>query len=124
MAAPIGTFTQKMLRHPTELTRRPPTTGPHAAATPKIPDQMPRACARSFGSWNVFLTIDREIGVSMEPPRPWSMRSATSDPVLGASEHSSEPRLKPASPMRNSRFRPRRSAVDPVSISSDATTSR
>jgi hypothetical protein len=68
MAAPIGTLTQKMLRQPTELTRRPPTTGPHAAATPKIPDQMPRACARSFWSWNVFLTIeqgrdDEQVGV-------------------------------------------------------------
>ena len=124
MAAPIGTFTQKMLRHPTLETRMPPTTGPHAAATPKIPDQIPSACARSLWSWNVLRTIDREIGVSIDPPSPWSMRSATSDPVFGASEHSRDPRLNPARPMRNSRFRPRRSAVDPVSISSDATTSR
>ena len=85
---------------------------------------MPRAWARSFGSWNVFLTIDSETGVSIDPPRPCSMRSAMSDPVLGASEHSSEPRLNPARPTRNSRLRPSRSAVEPVSISSDATTSR
>ena len=76
-----------MLRHPTLETRTPPATGPHAAATPKIPDQVPRARARSFGSWNVLRTIDREIGVSIDPPSPWSMRKLTSDPVFGASRH-------------------------------------
>jgi hypothetical protein len=52
------------------------------------------------------------------------MRSAISDPVFGASEHSREPAPKPARPTRNSFLRPRRSAADPVSISRDATTSR
>ncbi len=85
---------------------------------------MPRACARSLGSWKVFLTIDSETGVSMDPPRPWSMRSAMSDPVFGASEHSSEPMLNPARPTRNTRFLPSRSAVEPASIIRDATTSR
>ena len=47
MAAPIGTFTQKTDRQPTALTRMPPATGPQAAATPKTPDQIPSACARS-----------------------------------------------------------------------------
>jgi hypothetical protein len=69
-------------------------------------------------------TIDREIGLSIDPPRPWSMRSAMSEPVFGAREHSSEPRLNPVRPMRNNRFLPSRSAVDPVSISRDATTRR
>ena len=41
MAAQIGTFTQNTDRQPTAETRTPPTTGPHAVATPKIPDQMP-----------------------------------------------------------------------------------
>ena len=64
-------------------------------------------------------TIDSEIGVSIDPPTPCSMRSAISDPVFGATEQSSEPTPNPARPIRNSRFRPSRSAVDPVSISSD-----
>jgi hypothetical protein len=75
-------------------------------------------------SVNVLRTIDSEIGVSIDPPTPCSMRSAMSDPVFGATEQSSEPTPKPARPIRNSRLRPRRSAVDPVSISSAATTSR
>ena len=36
MAAPIGTFTQKMLRQPTELTRRPPTTAPVTLEIPPM----------------------------------------------------------------------------------------
>jgi hypothetical protein len=73
---------------------------------------------------NVLRTIDSETGVSMRPPSAWSMRSATSEPVFGARLHSSEPRLNPASPIRNSRLRPNRSAIDPASSSRLASTSR
>ena len=124
MATPIGTFTQNTDRQPTSLTSTPPMTGPHAAATPKIPLQIPSACARSRGSVNTFRTIDSETGVSIDPPTPCSMRSAISDPVSGARLHSSDPRLKPNSPTRNSRLRPNRSAIDPLSSSRLATTSR
>ena len=124
MAAQIGTLSQKIDRQPMVETSTPPTTGPQAVATPKIPDQMPMAWARSLGSWNVLRTIDSETGVSIDPPMPCSMRSAISQPVSGASEQSSEPRPNPARPTRKTRLRPSRSAAEPVSSSSDATTSR
>ena len=91
ITAQIGTFTQNTDDQPASVTRMPPTTGPHAVATPKIPDQTPSGEHR--------------------PADPCSIRSATSDPVFGATEHSSDPTPNPARPIRNSRLRPRRSAV-------------
>jgi hypothetical protein len=124
MATPIGTFTQNTDRQPTSLTSTPPTTGPQAAASPNIPLQIPSARARSRASVNVFRTIDRDTGTSIDPPSACSMRRATSDPVFGARLHSSDPRLNPNSPRVNSRRRPNRSASDPDSSSRLARTSR
>ena len=124
MAAQIGTLSQKMDRQPMAETRTPPTIGPQAVATPKMPDQMPMAWARSVGSWKVLRTIDSETGVSIDPPMPCSMRRPMRDPVSGASEHSSEPRPNPARPTRKTRFLPSRSAAEPASSSSEDTTSR
>ena len=124
MNRPIGTFTQNTDRQPTSLTSTPPTTGPHAVASPNIPLQIPIACARSRASVNVLRTIDSETGVSIDPPSACTMRRTTSDPVFGARLHSSDPALKPNSPIMNSRLRPSRSAIDPASSSRLAMTSR
>jgi hypothetical protein len=78
---------------------------------------MPIACARSRASVKVLRTIDIATGLSIEPPIACSARAAISAGALGASEHSSEPSVKSASPSLNSRARPKRSAVAPASSS-------
>ena len=53
IAMPTGTFSRKMLRHPSPamsaLTSQPPSTGPMTAARPLTPPMMPYIGARSFG---------------------------------------------------------------------------
>jgi hypothetical protein len=67
--------------------------------------------------------IDIATGVSIAPPIAANMRKPTSSSRLGASAHSSDPSENTASPAWNTRRRPRRSAVEPDSISRLASTS-
>jgi hypothetical protein len=67
--------------------------------------------------------IDIATGLSIEPPTAWSIRNATSQPMLGASEQASDPTVKTTRPVWKTRTRPSRSAVEPDRISSDASTS-
>src|SRR5215211_398550 len=120
---PIGTLTRKTHRHPPESTSAPPTTGPSTMLIPTTPAHTPIACARSWASSNTLRMIDIATGLSIDPPIAWSTRAATSAPRLGASAHSSEARENTARPTWNTRLRPMRSAVDPASISSEASTS-
>ncbi len=120
---PTGMLTQKMLRQPTALTSRPPTTGPSAMDRPTTPPQIPIALARSVRSVKVFVMIDIATGLSIEPPTACTIRKATSAPRLGARLHSREPRVNSARPAWKVRRRPTRSAVDPASISRLAITS-
>ncbi len=120
---PTGMLTQKMLRQPTELTSSPPATGPSAMLRPTTPPQIPIAWARSARSVKVFVMIDIATGLSIDPPIAWIMRNATSAGRLGARLHSSEPSVNSASPTWKVRRRPTRSAVDPDSMSSPASTS-
>ena len=55
-------------------------------------------------------------------PLPWMKRPATSRSTDGASPHRADPRVKTPSPMKNSRRRPRRSALRPAVTSSEAKT--
>ena len=120
---PTGMFTQKIDCQPTELTSRPPTTGPSAIDRPTTPPQIPIARARSARSVNVLVMIDIATGLSIDPPIAWSIRNATRAPRLGARLQSSEPSVNRASPIWNVRRRPTRSAVEPDSISKLASTS-
>jgi len=66
--------------------------------------------------------IDIATGLSMLAPTAWSMRNATSASRLRAKLHSSEARVKSVRPTWNTRRRPKRSAIEPASISRLATT--
>ena len=115
-AMPTGRFTQKMPRQPTVSTSSPPTTGPRPMLMPTTADHTPIALARSPGSMKVFVMIDMATGLSIDPPIACSIRNATSQPRLGATLHSSEPRENATSPVWKVRRRPIRSAVDPDSM--------
>ncbi len=67
--------------------------------------------------------IDIATGFIIEPPTACSIRRATSHPSDGATLHSSEPSTNVPVPIRKNRLRPYRSAIEPPSISRDATTS-
>ncbi len=122
-ARPTGTLIQKIERQPTESTSNPPTSGPAAIEMPTTAPHTPMARARSRGSVKVLVMIDIATGFSIEPPTACTMRAATSSSRLGASEQSTEPRVKTTSPVMKTLRRPIRSAVDPASISSEARTS-
>ena len=104
-------------------TSAPPRTGPSAMLRPMTPPHTPIACARSRGSVKVLRMIDIATGLSMEPPIACSMRAAISSSVPGATLHSSEPSVNTARPTLKTRARPRRSAVEPDSMSRLARTS-
>ena len=122
-AIPTGMLIQKIARQPIEPTSPPPITGPSARLMPTTPPHTPMALARSRGSVNVFVMIDIATGFSIEPPTACSIRKAISQPSDGASEHSSDARVKISRPSWKMRRRPSRSAVDPESISRLASTS-
>ena len=107
---------QKMDRHPTEPTSRPPMTGPSAMLNPMTAPQTPIACARSLGSVNVLVMIDMATGLSIEPPIAWTMRNTTSVVRLGARLQRRDPATKVTRPTMKVLRRPNRSAIDPESI--------
>jgi len=101
------------------------SAAPSASNTlsPTTPAHTPIARARSRGSVKTLVTMDSATGFSIDPPMACSARNAISVPTLGATPHSSEPRLNSASPVWNVRRRPIRSAVEPDSMSRLASTS-
>ena len=60
--AQIGTLMRKTADHPNCSTSTPPSTGPSAIPTPLTPAQMPIARARSCGTRNVLVMIERVVG--------------------------------------------------------------
>ena len=122
-ASPTGRLIQKMERQPTEVTSTPPITGPSAMLTPTTAAHTPTACARSRGFVKVLVMIDIATGLSIDPPTAWTMRKTTSVVWSGARLHRREPMEKTISPATKVRLRPKRSAVDPESMSRLARTS-
>jgi len=113
---PIGRLIQKIARQPTACTSAPPSSGPIAIEMPITAPHMPIARARTRTSGNVLTMIDIATGLSIAPPRAWTIRNATSAPSLGAKLQSSEPSENTTRPIRNTRRRPYRSAIAPASI--------
>ena len=89
---------------------------------PTTAPQIPIACARSRGSSNVLRMIDIATGLSIAPATPWSTRKAMSQPTPGARLQARDAAVNSARPNLNTRARPRRSAVDPPSMSRLAST--
>ena len=80
------------------------------------------AWARSRGMVKVLVMIDMATGFSIDPPTACTMRKTMSVVRFGARLHSSDPAAKVPSPMTKVRRRPRRSAVEPESMSRLAST--
>ncbi len=114
---------RKIDGQPAASTRKPPISGPSAMLMPTTPPHTPIACARSFRSVKVLVMIDIATGLSIDPPTACTARNAISQPRPGARLHSSEPSTNSSSPVWNTRLRPIRSAIEPDSISSEASTS-
>ena len=86
--------------------RTPPTIKPIAAPPPESAPNTPKALARSFGSVNVTVTMDREAGAIRAAKAPWSARAANSSSWFGARPPRAEAPANPIRPMMKVRFRP------------------
>jgi hypothetical protein len=119
-ASPTGTLIQNTQRQLT-WTRAPPMTGPRAAPSAPSADQVPIAFGRAAAG-TAASSSDSDAGTIAPAPAACTTRAAISAPTPGASPHSTEPRLNPASPATNSRRRPTRSAHRPAGTSTAANT--
>ena len=119
-ATPTGTLIQNTQRQLT-CTSAPPITGPRAAPRAPSADQVPRALGRTGGG-TAASSSDSDAGTIAPAPAAWITRAAISAATPGASPHSTDPRLNPASPATKSRRRPTRSAHRPAGTSTAANT--
>ncbi len=119
-AAPTGTLAMNTQRQ-SASTSSPPRTGPSPAAIPPIEAQARMAPGRSAGGV-ASSSSAREVGISAAAPAACTTRAASSQPTAGASAHSAEATVKTASPARNTRRCPIRSASRPAATSSAAKT--
>src|ERR1700758_3847642 len=119
-ASPTGTLIQNTQRQLT-WTRLPPITGPSAAPSAPSADQVPRAFARPAAG-TAASRSDNDAGTIAPAPAAWMTRAAISSPTPGASPHSTDPAVNPASPATNTRRRPIRSAHRPAGTSTAANT--
>ena len=104
----MGTLSQKIHCHEMPWTTAPPTTGPSATARPPMPPHAPSARPR-FSAGTAALRMVSVSGVTIAPPTPCSARAAFSTSIDGASAANAEAAVKIASPITNSRRRPKRS---------------
>ena len=112
---PIGTLSQKIHCHEMPSTTAPPTSGPIATAKPAMPDQAPSAAPRRSAE-TAPLRIVSVSGVTIAPPSPCSARAAMSHSVDGARAAIADAAVKIVRPIRNIRFRPKRSpSAAPIS---------
>ncbi len=100
----------------------PPTSGPEMVARPITAPKIPKAAPRSRGG-KVTCVIARTWGSSSAPISPWTTREPTSIPGLCAKPHSAEAAVKPVTPIRNRRLRPKMSPSRPPVISTAANAS-
>ena len=114
---PIGTLRKKIHDQPRPLVSAPPSSTPAAPPLPEAAPQMPSARLRSRPSRNVVVRIDSAAGDSSAAPSPCSERKTISEPSDQASPSSRELTVNRASPVRNMRRRPTRSASRPPSKS-------
>ena len=91
----------------------PPTTGPSAGATSVGIITIVDARARSIGG-KARNSMAMPIGVSIPPPTPCRTRKATSWPIVWANAAQHEPPTNSASAVRNTRFVPKRSPIQPL----------
>ncbi len=120
---PTGTLTKKIQRHENACVSAPPSTRPTAEPPIAIAAQTASARARSLPSAKVVEMIESAAGEISAAPRPCSARKPISSPEVVAMPFRNDAPVKMTSPMRKSRFRPRRSPARPPSSRKPANTS-
>src|ERR1700722_2221639 len=111
-ASPTGTLIQNTQRQFT-WTRLPPITGPSAAPSAPSADQVPSAFARPDAG-TAASSSDSDAGTIATAPAAWTTRAAISRSTPGASAHSTDPIVNPASPATNNPLTPPRAAQPPA----------
>ena len=115
-AAATGTLTKNTDRHPNPAISSPPRLGPRAAASPPMAPHTPMAnWWRERGK--AAMVRASPAGNSKAPPTDWTTRAAISIPMPVAAPEPIDPAMKAASPTRNARRRPCRSASQPATSS-------
>ena len=114
VSAQTGMLTRKIDRQPARAISPPPSTGPSATPAEPMAPQTPSARARAPGSGKRCTISAREQGSSADAPRPCTARAAIRTGRSGAAAHAADPAANPASPIRNTRRAPPRSAIDPA----------
>ena len=117
-----GTFTRKIDPHQKCSSSQPPVIGPMATPSPATPAQAAMACARSLGSVNRLVMIDRVAGITNAAPTPMRARVAISAPDEPEKAASTEPMPKTAMPANRDFFLPKRSPRLPAESRSPAKT--
>ena len=124
---PTGRLIKKMLRQPIPnaslLTSQPPNTGPMTADRPETPPTTPSIAARSRGEYRAC-SVESSCGTIIAAKPPWTTRATSRTPMDGAMQANSDPAVKPATPITNTRRRPAMSPSRPPVIISTAKASR
>ena len=118
----IGTLIRNTEPHQKWTSSKPPMIGPSAIPTPLVPAQKPIARCRTAGSWNMSVMMASVDGMISAAPMPMLARAAISMPTEPENAAQVDPAANAASPARNVRFRPIRSARLPATSSSPANT--
>src|SRR6266702_7187082 len=125
-----GRLTKKIQRQSKFCTRKPPRTGPAAAAKPDSAPQTPMAAPRRSRGKTAMI-IARLTGFIAAAPIAWKdlklisqlmPGQPVSEAMVGESAHNNEPRLKIIIPIMKIRLRPYWSAKRPIVTSNIANT--
>jgi hypothetical protein len=114
----MTTLTYRHHRQPRYPVSAPPSSKPETAPLPATAPYRPKALARERRSVKVVATNARALGARTAAKAPCRARPATSGANRGAAPANADATAKPASPYRNVRRRPKRSAARPPSSSS------
>ena len=121
--APSGTLIAKIAGQPSVWVSTPPSSAPEEAPSPPTAAHRPRPRLRSGPSGSAEVMIERVAGATIAPPKPCRARAAISSVRESATAHASDDRVNSATPTRNTRRRPNRSAERPPSIRNPANVS-
>jgi hypothetical protein len=88
----------KIQRHDAIAKSSPPASGPSTPAIPPHAVHVPIAPPRSSAG-NVLTITASELGTSSAPATPWTIRAATSTPIVGAAAQIAEATPKPPTPI-------------------------
>src|SRR6266702_2345254 len=119
-AIPIGTLIRNTQRQLT-WTRRPPSTGPRAAATPPTAPQIATARERCWAGV-VVSSRASEVGIMIAAPAACTTLEPTNQAVLVDAAHDADPAVNTPTPIRNPDRWPLRSAMRPATTSNAAKT--